>query len=289
MISQEELMQHNPHNPLSKYFRAPKLYIKLPSEGQFYPPNFLNTAVNGEIAVYPLTAIDQILLKTPDAILNGEAMLKVVKNCVPDVSDPKLLVEPDINVILLAIRIASSGATAEWKISCPNCNHENLFDVNLTDILATAQPVTGTSEILVNNSLRVKVRPYNFEQRNKQILNEIEESQTLKLLNANTESDENQKMAQLSEHVNKMAQRTFDVLAMSIESVTIEETGEVVTDSQYIQEFVKGISRTQADVITSSIRTLNQSGLDTVNKFKCESCAHEWSQQLDFDPTSFFD
>jgi hypothetical protein len=276
-------------NPLTKYFRAPKLYIKLPSEGKFYPPNFLTTAANGEIAVYPLTAIDQILLKTPDAILNGEALLKVVKNCVPDVADPKLLVEPDINVILLAIRIASSGSTAEWKISCSNCNHENLFDVNLADILATAQSVEGTSEILINNSLRVKVRPYNFEQRNKQILNEIEESQTLTLLNSNTELDENSKIAQLSQHVDKMAQRTFDVLAMSIESVTVIETGEVVDDPQFIQEFVKGISRTQADVITSSIRNLNQSGLDTVNKFKCENCGHAWEQKLDFDPTSFFD
>ena len=66
-------------NPLSQYFHTPKVYAQLPTRGKFYPSDFLTLAVNGEIAVYPLTAIDQIMLKTPDAMLNGDALLSVFR------------------------------------------------------------------------------------------------------------------------------------------------------------------------------------------------------------------
>jgi hypothetical protein len=39
-------------NPLSAYFRQPKIYVKLPSGGQFYPPGALDASANGEYPVY---------------------------------------------------------------------------------------------------------------------------------------------------------------------------------------------------------------------------------------------
>ena len=276
-------------NPLQRYFRVPKLYVKLPSKSRFYPDNMIDQSVNQELAVYPLTAMDLILLKTPDAILNGEALLKVVKNCVPDVQDVKLLVEPDINSILLAIRIASNGETMAWDTKCPSCQKDNTFEINLTHILETQSFVDEPQAIDFQGELRIHVRPYNFEQRNLQMLNEVEESQTLKLLNSDMEMTEQEKMKRLSAHVDNMASRTFHVVSLSIESIEIVSTNERVTDRAYIEEFLKGISNNQADVIIQTIKQLNQTGIDTKNSFICESCGHEWEQNLDFDPTSFFD
>lgn len=277
------------NNPLNRYFRTPKAYVKLPSQGRFYPPNFVETAANGEVAVYPLSAIDQILLKTPDAVLNGEALLKVVKNCVPGVSDPKRLVEPDINTLLLAMRIASTGPTAEWDIACPNCGQNHSFEVNLTNIVETQQLISEDPVIDFNGELRIYIRPYDFEQRHLQLLNEIEETQTLKLLNEDDSLDENARSERVSRHVDKMAGRTFDVLSLSIQMIEIVATREQVTDRGFIAEFVKGITKTQADTIIAAIRDLNQKGIDTRQTLTCSSCNHEWTQPLDFDPTSFFD
>jgi hypothetical protein len=276
-------------NPLNKYFRVPKSYVKLPSKGRFYPDNFVETTANGEVAVYPLSAIDQILLKTPDAILNGDALLKVVKNCVPGVVDVKRLVEPDINTLLLAMRIASSGNTTEWTIACPKCNTEHAFEIDLNSIVETQSYIDEDPVILFNGELKIYIRPYDFEQRNLQLLNEIEEAQTVKLINSNQEADENEKIAQLSRHVDSMAQRTFDVVSLSIQMIEIVGTKERVTDRTYIAEFLKGITRSQADVIIESIRELNQKGINAKQRFTCTNCTHEWEQGLDFDPTSFFD
>lgn len=277
------------NNPLHQYFRTPKLYIKLPSRGQFYHKDFMKLSVNQELAVYPLTAIDQIMLKTPDAMLNGESLLKVVKNCVPDVSDVKQLVEPDINSILLAIKIASSGPSLSYTTACPSCSAENNYNIEIQSFLDTQTYVDPDSQLTIDDALVVHVRPYNFEQRNLQLLNEIEESQSLKLLNSNEELNETQKMQELGNLVNSMANRTFELVSKSITHVTITQTGEQVTDPKFIEEFVKSISSTQANAIIDHIKELNRSGIKSETQFVCESCTHEWTAPVDFDPTSFFD
>lgn len=275
-------------NPLQKYFRAPKLYVKLPSQGKFYPDKFIQMSVNQEVAVYPLTAMDQILLKTPDAVLNGEALLKVFRSCVPDVADVRQLVEPDINTLMVAIRVASNGAHMPWDTQCPACNHDQTFEVNLSNILDTQQLLNMESVIDFKGELKIHVRPYNFEQRNLQILNEVEESQSMRLVNDNTEISESEKLRQLSELVDKMSDRIFHVLSKSIEKILIVATQETVTDRQHIEAFVKHISKSDADIIMNMIKQMNQTGIDTQITCECESCAHEWKTALDFDPTSFF-
>lgn len=276
-------------NPLQQYFRIPKLYVKLPTDGVFYPTGFLETAPNGELAVYALSVKDQILLKTPDALLNGDSLLKVIKNCVPGISDPKLLVEPDIKQLLLAIRVASTGSTMEFTASCPKCNTSHNFDVNIAHMTETFMDPCADSTVSLDDQLLVQVRPYNFVQRNLQMLNELEESKTIKMVESRMDLDESEKALELGKHVDVMADRTLHLMALSIESVTILSSGTVVTDSKHIEEFVQGITPAQANAIMDKIRELNYQGPDLKTKFHCDSCNNDWEQLLDVDPTSFFD
>ena len=52
--------QMNDHNPLKQYFRRPAMYLKLPSQGKFYDETVVRMPENGELPVYPMTAIDEI-------------------------------------------------------------------------------------------------------------------------------------------------------------------------------------------------------------------------------------
>jgi len=275
-------------NPLQEYFRAPKLYTKLPSQCMFYESDAVETSVNGEVAVYAMTALDQINIKTPDALLNGDALLKIVANCVPSIKDVKQLVEPDINTLLLAIRIASQGPQMELPCECPSCNQENNFQIDLSAILETQQTIDDMEPLDLEGELLVYIRPYNFEQRNLTLLNEIQESQAVSLISQNTNMDNSDKMTELGKHVSKMANRTFDILARSITQITIVKTNQVVKDPTHIQEWLKGISSQQANIIIDKVKHLNKQGIDTTCSFVCEQCAHEWKQPIDFDPASFF-
>jgi hypothetical protein len=59
-----------PNNPLTQYFRQPAIYIRLPSQGKFYPPSALNMPPNGELPILPMTSNDEITYRTPDALFN---------------------------------------------------------------------------------------------------------------------------------------------------------------------------------------------------------------------------
>ena len=63
------------HNPLSSFYRAPKLYAKLPSLGKYYSEDIIEMPDSGELPVFAMTANDELLMKNPDALLNGEAVV----------------------------------------------------------------------------------------------------------------------------------------------------------------------------------------------------------------------
>ena len=62
-------------NPLQQYFRRPAIYLRLPSEGNGYPEGSINLPDNGEVPVYPMTTIDEITSRTPDALFNGTVVV----------------------------------------------------------------------------------------------------------------------------------------------------------------------------------------------------------------------
>ena len=49
-------------NPLKKYYRQPKQFIKLPSGYKYYPDGAIEVSESGEVAVYPMTAKDESVM-----------------------------------------------------------------------------------------------------------------------------------------------------------------------------------------------------------------------------------
>lgn len=55
-------------NPLMGQMRQPKIYIRLPSNGEFWENGSLEQTENGEYPVFSMTAQDELKLKIPDAL-----------------------------------------------------------------------------------------------------------------------------------------------------------------------------------------------------------------------------
>jgi len=53
-------------NPLIAAYKKPALYVALPSKGKWYDPK-PKLSVDGELAVYAMSARDELITKTPDA------------------------------------------------------------------------------------------------------------------------------------------------------------------------------------------------------------------------------
>ena len=104
---------------MKAYFRKPELKISLPSQGAFYPPGTLELDQTGEVDVYPMTAIDELTLKTPDALLTGEGTVKTIQSCVPAIKNAWMMPASDVDVVLIAIRIATYGPSMTVTSSVP--------------------------------------------------------------------------------------------------------------------------------------------------------------------------
>jgi len=70
-------------NPLINYFRQAKIYLTLPSGGKYYKEGSLELTESGELPVMPMTAKDELALKTPDALLSGQATVDLIQSCIP--------------------------------------------------------------------------------------------------------------------------------------------------------------------------------------------------------------
>lgn len=120
---------------LKKFQRQPKLYIDLPSKGKYYAPG--SVTKTEELEVYSMTAADEIIIKTPDALLNGEATVRVIQNCVPGIKDAWQIPVIDIYTILSAIRMASYGDDYAVTATCPSCKETNEYKVSLGNSIET--------------------------------------------------------------------------------------------------------------------------------------------------------
>ena len=120
---------------LQKYKRQPKLFIDLPSQGKWYDDTIIQDGKIDSIPVFGMTAMDEILLKTPDALFSGEATAQVIQSCIPNILDPWRLVGYDIDFVLIAIRIATYGETLPVVVECPKCTEKSDADVNLQNLL----------------------------------------------------------------------------------------------------------------------------------------------------------
>jgi len=147
---------------LQKYYRQPKVYISLPSKGEYYPLGCL-TGNSEQLPVYGMTGMDEILFKTPDALFTGESIVEVIKSCIPDIKDPWAMPQLDVDTALIAIRIATYGASLSVGFTCSKCNAENDRSFDLNQALAYFSSLYWENTIVLD-PLIIYLKPFNYKQ-----------------------------------------------------------------------------------------------------------------------------
>ena len=164
-------------NPLARHFRQPSIYIKLTSGGQFWKEGAVDLPAMGEIPVLPMTAKDEITLRTPDALINGTSVVQVIQSCCPNINDAWEMPSIDVDSTLIAIRIASYGPKMSITATCPKCNEEHDYDVDLQEALADIKAPDYNQTITSPDGLEFKFRPLTYLQVSKAGVVQFEEQQ----------------------------------------------------------------------------------------------------------------
>jgi hypothetical protein len=272
-------------NPLKQFFRQPAIYLRLPSNGNFWPAGSLEMTPNSELPVYPMTAIDEITYRTPDALFNGQAVINVIQSCVPSIKDAWKMPFMDLNAVLVAIRIASYGHDMELFSTCPECTNESEYTIDLRTVLDQLR-APNFNEIVKHGDLEITFQPMSYETQNQNNQLQFEQQKSIQVIQQSDISD-TEKIKQLNLALNRITELTIEAMKWSI--ATIRTPHALVTEVEFIQEFLTNCERKLFTQIRDHIIKLREEGEVRPMHIECSECHHKYEQTLTMDQTSFFE
>ena len=245
-------------NPLETYFRQPAIYITLPSKGEYYPPDTLTFNENKEIAVYPMTAKDEIVMKTPDALLTGQSTVDVIQSCIPAIKDAWKIPSIDIDTILIAIRIATYGEEMPVSIPITEIKESLSASVNLTNALERVNGRMPNTELILPSGIKVKIKPIDYAMMSRQAMRVYDEQRMVKTVQ-DSELDDETKTKKYMEVFTKVAMYSVDEMIFSIDTLHTPD-GKQVTEQGYITEFVQNMDVSTSKLIKQKIDEIRKTG-----------------------------
>ena len=269
-------------NPLQKYFRQPKIYISLPSKGIYSAAGSIEK-LGEQMPVMSMTGMDEIMLKTPDALLNGEATVKVIESCCPYIKDAWEVSNLDLDLILISIRIATYGNNMDISSTCPACSSVNDYEIDLMRLVDHLTQCKYDNKVIVDE-LTIFIRPLSYRTITDFSIKSFELQkylqQSLQIEN------EDQRTRALSEMYNKMANSQKESYIESIDSVQAPEG--VVDEKTYITEWIQNSEKSMFDAIKEQIDKNNNEWRIPDMEVECKECGHKHSTSIQMDQSNFF-
>jgi hypothetical protein len=271
-------------NPLKNFFRQPAIYMRLPSGGRFWPADSLEIPQSGELPVFPMTAVDEITYRTPDALFNGQAVVDVIHSCIPSIKNAWHTPSMDLNAILVAIRIASYGNDMDLTTTCPACSESEDFGLDLRTVLDQLRS-PDYDQTITHGDLEISFRPMDYQQQNASNMKQFENQRLIQMI-PNSDLPDDEKVRQMTEIMKNITDLTVAALRDSIEHIRTPNA--IVAEHEFIQEFLTKCDRAVfAAIRDHAIGLRSQTDLRPV-KLACSSCKHEYEQQINLDMASFF-
>jgi hypothetical protein len=272
-------------NPLKQFFRQPAIYLSLPSGGHHWPATALTMPENRELPVYPMTAIDEITYRTPDALFSGQAVINVIHSCLPNIKNAWEVPGIDLNAILIAIRIASYGHEMELATKCPKCETESDFGIDLRMVLdSIREPDYGTP--IQHGDLEITLMPVSYRNQNQVGLKQYEQQRNVQQIQSDTSTSDEEKIKRLNEIMHLITEITIETLKYSIASIRTPDA--LVTEIDFIRDFLVNCDRKLYQEIRDRVIELRTSSDLKPFEVVCPNCSHKHEQTLTLDQAAFF-
>lgn len=280
-------------NPLTAYMRRPKLFLKLPSGGRFWPEGTLDMPDNGELPIYGLTVKDELMIRTPDALFNGRATVDVIKSCVPNIIDPWKIPSIDLDAILIAIRVASYGEKMTIDVKIPGTEEKEPFEIDLRPLLdSIIENTTWEPEVKINNDITIYIEPVNYKVLTDYSILSFDSSRMLQTLVENTEIAEEQRVELAAVAMAKLADATMMQITNGITQVNT--TNGNTTEPEFIAEFLKNVDKEIFSAISTAFRERNDNNnirnvtVTTPPNYVAQGSPETITVPFNFDYSSFF-
>jgi hypothetical protein len=269
-------------NPLQQYFRQPKVFVAIPSQGIYNKP----TTYNGDLArlaIYGMTGMDEIMLKTPDALITGESTVKVLESCCPEITDGWDVSNLDVDALLVAVRIATYGNIMNMVHTCKSCSTENTYELDVSKFLEHFSQCSFDPVVKVDG-LTIRIRPLSYKQVTEFNLENF--ALQKRLFHASQLEDEDSRSKSISQLYRELGTLQNKIMFAGVEQV--ETPSEIVTDPIFINEWLSNADKTIFDAVRDQVSKNNAAWKIPDTRVKCENCGSENSFSVDLDQSSFF-
>jgi len=114
-------------------FDLPVAEVPLPSRGLVYSDGPLAGAETVELKA--MTAREEDILMNRTLVRKGTVVTELIKSCIIDKNiDVNSMISGDRNALMVAVRITGYGADYAPKVTCPSCESQQDFSVNLENL-----------------------------------------------------------------------------------------------------------------------------------------------------------
>ena len=270
---------------LSDFYRTKEIYTKLPTGGKWYKSPVKLTDDN-EIGVFPMSFKDEMILRIPDSLYNGEALFDVIKSICPDISDPYDIAMVDVDVILIASRINTNEGNMQVTARCPHCDTSENYLISIANILSQIKTIDAV-EIELPNNLGVRFRPNTLKSVNANQIKVTEAQAITKNLKTDMTPEDAKKI--FEESLGKSTAASLLLIADSIESITLPG-GASVTDIEEILQWLYNIDSSTMKQLQKANSMQNLNGINDSFNFVCsnEECGKDFKSSVEFNPSFFF-
>lgn len=267
-------------NPLMRAVKLPGRVLNLPSLGALYTQGELGRP-NGEVHVQAMSALDEITLKNPDLLFNGEALDQIVRTCAPDILKPTELYGRDIDALMLFLRVVTYGPEFvirvqhdcdESKLPLKNGetehrHKEHEYVVNLEQMIMNMKTLDPTDaatryKVTLDNGQTVTVAPVRY----KDLITLFQAT----LRNKDSFTTEDVKESMISN------------LVMVVDNV------DGVSDKAQIEEWARVLTTRQTKAIAAAVENTSDWGPESTTTCVCRDCGKPFVAELPLNPISFF-
>jgi len=272
-------------NPLKQYSKRPGTFVSLPSDGKFYtvPPEM---SADGEIEIRPMTASDEIKLKNPDGLMNSESLFQVIEHIAPGIANAKDIPTPDLDIIVIGMRLATYGQFMDVNVTCKNCSHTENYQINLSNVLASAGKITAPDKVNVGG-LVVSIRPHTTESNTMYSNYQVELLRAARMVETNVMENKEPLNKQLAEIMAKGSQILYEIAMNHVTSVMMPD-GNSITDKSLIKEWLADLAAPDYQLVRDAVNALSKEQIDRNVSFHCTQCETENKVEVSFDPANFF-
>ena len=271
-------------NPLQQYFRQPKIYVSLPSKGAYMPPGTVTGDI-GSIAVQGMTGMDEIILKTPDALYSGEASIKMIESCCPSIKNAWDLSVLDTDLLFVSVRIATYGNSMAVHHQCPTCNNLNDYSLDLNRIVEHFSKCSYDNTVHYQD-LTIKIKPLSYRQQTDYNM------QIYELQKQVRQADELENAEEKQQNLNRLWESLAKIqLELNSNSVdSIETPLATVTERGYIMEFLANADKELVNEVNKLIDQNRKQWEIPMFPVVCtnEECKAESNLSVELDNSTFF-